>query len=147
MEKLNDGVFTIDGVLTPKETEQVKNRAIAKGWNDSSPSGGGHGRTGKEDPRTNSFSVYHDPKLAEELGKKVLGHLPEDLSFLGENVYFNQDKGKEWRPAFIYDKMRIYKYEPGEEFPEHIDYKVKWETVTDDGKKVTISRSLPYLSI
>ena len=122
----NQQIYTISDVLSKNECQSIIDKANAKGWNDSSPSGGGHGRTGREDPRTNSFCVFNDEDLAFKLWNKVKNTLPEDLSFLGSNIYFNsQEKGKEWKPSFIYEKMRIYKYQPGEVFPEHIDYKVK----------------------
>ena len=126
-------IYTIDNILNNQECKKIIDKANKKGWNDSSPSGGGHGRTGREDPRTNSFAVYHDKDLADKIWDKVKETLPDDLSFLGENVYFNSiSKGKEWTPKFIYDKIRIYKYETGQVFPEHIDYKVKRNLLEKD---------------
>lgn len=119
-------IITIDDVLTRDACEKLIATCDGKGWNKSSPSGGGHGRTGREDPRTNSFCVIFDDELAKILWKKVKDYLESDLVFLGDNVYFNSvTKGAEWMPSFIYNKMRIYKYNPGDAFPEHIDYKVK----------------------
>jgi len=132
-----DSIFTLQNILTPEECLEVIKDATSHGWSESSPSGGGHGRTGREDPRTSQFSVIFKPDLAEKLWKKVLPHLPADLEYLGENVYFNQTtKGTEWKPHCVYDKMRIYKYQPGQNFPEHFDYKVKRSIVTKDSEVV-----------
>lgn len=130
-------LFTIDNVLSDIDCQNIIDRCNKKGWNDSSPSGGGHGRTGKEDARTNKFCVFHDDTIGSDLYDKIASYLPENLTCLGENIYFNEDKGKEWEPAYVYNKIRVYKYDPGEEFPEHIDYKVKKETYTEDGYKIT----------
>ena len=127
MNKLyNDSIITIDDILNKDKCEKIINFCEKKGWNKSSPSGGGHGRTGNEDARTNSFCVFNDQELSNNIWDKIYPHLKENLSYLGENIYFHGVmKGKEWKPKFIYDKIRVYKYNPKEVFPEHIDYKVK----------------------
>ena len=128
-----DEIYTLDDVLSKNECLQIIKKAQAKGWNNSSPSGGGHGRTGNEDPRTNKFCVFYDEVLANNLWKIIKPTIPDDLSFLGSNPYFNSiTKGTEWYPTFIYDKLRVYKYDVGDNFPEHLDYKVK-RTVFREG--------------
>jgi hypothetical protein len=131
----NDQIFTLDGVIKSIECGAIIAKADTKGWNTSSPSGGGHGRTGREDPRTNKFCVFYDSKLSNRLWDEVKNSLPPDLTFIKQNVYFNSvSKGAEWTPAFVYDKIRIYKYDVGDSFPEHIDYKVK-RTVFRNGRE------------
>lgn len=126
-------LFTIDDILSKEECEKLINIANIKGWNDSSPSGGGHGRTGNEDARDNKFCVFNDEKLSKDLMNRIEQYLPENLEFLGKNVYFNSvTNGKEWKPKFVYDKIRIYKYHEGTSFPEHLDYKVKRNVVKND---------------
>lgn len=47
-----------------------------------------------------------------------------DLQHIPRNTYISSEtKGEEWTPIGVMEKMRIYKYEPGQEFPEHVDYK------------------------
>ena len=131
----NDQIFTVDDFISTEQCTAIIDKCNTKGWNKSSPSGGGHGRTGNEDPRTNMFCVFHDTEMSSDLWDKIKSHLPEDLSFIPQNVYFNSiTKGTEWKPSFVYDKMRVYKYEVGEVFPEHIDYKVK-RSVIKSGKE------------
>ena len=134
MEKLyDDSIITVDNILKKEECEKIIKFCENKGWNKSSLSGGGHGRTGNEDPRTNSFCVYHDDDLAYKIWNKVYPSLKKDLEHLGENIYFHSvTKGKEWKPTFVYDKIRVYKYNPKESFPEHIDYKVKRNMIIDN---------------
>ena len=126
-------LFTIGNLLSFHECQEIINRANQKGWNKSSPSGGGHGRIGNEDPRTNKFSIFHDELLSEKIWNNIELYIPKNIDFLGENVYFNtHTKGREWKPKFIYNKMRIYKYDIGDVFPEHIDYKVKRHIIKDE---------------
>ena len=128
-----DQIFTIDNIISSDTCSQLISDANNKGWNNSSPSGGGHGRTGNEDARTNKFCVLHDSKLSNDLWNNIKDFLPKDLSFLGNNAYFNSNsKGKEWYPSFVYDKLRLYKYDVGDVFPEHIDYKVKRNIIRDN---------------
>jgi len=54
----NDMIFTLDKVLNNNKCNNIIKRANLKGWNESSTSGGGHGRTEIEDPRTNKFCVF-----------------------------------------------------------------------------------------
>jgi len=128
-------ICTISNILTNENCLKLIKLCETKGWNKSSVSGGGHGRTGREDPRTNSFCVLIDDDLAIILWNKVKNYLEPNLTYLGPNVYFNgTTQGSEWKPSFIYNKMRIYKYNPGEAFPEHIDYKVK-RTIRKNGEE------------
>ena len=91
----NQQIYTIDDVLSKEECQEIINRANIKGWNESSPSGGGHGRTGREDPRTNSFCVFNDEILAFKIWNKIKATLPENLYFLGDNIYFNSQEKEE----------------------------------------------------
>ena len=105
-------------------------KSNSKGWNNSLPSGGGHIRT-EGRPRTNKYCVFHDNTISTKLynGNKNIAYWPY---FSGQNVFSSVTKGAEWTPKFVYDKIRIYKYDVGDSFPEHIDYKVK-RTVFRDG--------------
>ena len=130
-----ENIFTIKSVLTKDQCNYFIKESISKGWKNSSPSGGGHGRTGREDPRTNKFCILFENDISRILWSKIRPNLSENLEYLGNNVYFNSiTKGTEWKPISIYDKMRIYKYNEGDSFPEHLDYKVK-RTVYKNGKK------------
>ena len=57
------GIISVNNFLSQQQCSVIINSANKKGWNNSSPSGGGHGRTGNEDARTNSFCVLFDEKL------------------------------------------------------------------------------------
>lgn len=139
MEKLHNNIITIDNIISKAKCNEIISFCEQKGWNKSSPSGGGHGRTGNEDARTNSFCVYNDISLANEIWQTVsdMKVLDDTLENFGKNIYFNSiTKGKEWKPKFVYDKIRVYKYNPKDVFPEHIDYKVKRNIIKDDKEYV-----------
>jgi prolyl 4-hydroxylase len=133
-----DALFTVSNFLSPDQCLNVIKRCTEKGWKKSAPSGGG--RTGHEDARTNQFSIFNDSEFSQKLWDNVKQFVPSDLEFLGENVYFSsKDKGKEWKAVGVNDHLRCYKYDPGEAFPEHIDYKMKrvvWR-MNPDTKKPT----------
>ena len=67
----NNQIFTLDEILSNSKCEEIIKKADLKGWNDSSPSGGGHGRTGNEDARDNKFCVYYDEELSNKLMLKI----------------------------------------------------------------------------
>lgn len=126
-------VFTIDNILSYHQTVCLINQASKKGFHHSSISGGGHGRTGNEDPRTNKFCVMDMPDLASELYQKIRPHIEHDLSYICNyymDPYFHSiTRGHEWVPHCVCERMRIYKYDEGDTFPEHIDYKMKRKVV------------------
>lgn len=142
-------IFTVDEFLTTTECQELIDAAEAKGFNDSSPSGGGHGRTGREDARTSQFCVTDDEKLAEKLWQKIKDSLPPDVSHVSTTAYINSVKiAKEWKPIAVNPHIRIYKYEVGQVFPEHIDYKMH-RRVFRDGKQyrqLTFMTMLIYLN-
>jgi len=142
-----DNIFTVDHFLTPTECKLLIGKGEKRGWQKSSVSGGGHGRTGNEDPVTNSFSVLQETEFADVLWDRIQKFLPENLAYMGKNIYFNSvTQGAEWKPHSIFNKLRLYKYNSGEVFPEHIDYKVKKDIINEDGSR-TILQSFNTLII
>ena len=67
----NDQIFTVDDFISTEQCTAIIDKCNTKGWNKSSPSGGGHGRTGNEDPRTNMFCVFHDTEMSSDLWDKI----------------------------------------------------------------------------
>jgi hypothetical protein len=134
---LGDKLFTIKKGLTPDECNILIAKANGKGWKKSPPTGGGHGRNDKEIPRTSSLCVLYDTELAKKLGDIIKPHLPPNLTYLNhkDNPYLHGEyQGAEWSPAFVYDKMRLYQYFPGDSFPEHHDYKIRRRIITEDNE-------------
>jgi prolyl 4-hydroxylase len=145
-----DKLITVDNVLSPAKCKELIAMGNKKGWSASPPTGGGHGHNDKELPRTSSFCVLYDDELANELWKKLRPLIPDDLTYLDDdNVYLNsKTKGAEWVPSYIYNKMRFYKYEPGQSFPEHHDYKVRRRIVTENDEFIeqSFTTVLVYLN-
>jgi hypothetical protein len=129
-------LVTLDNLLTHDECRALIHRADQRGWSTSPPGGGGNGRTGREDARTNDFAVLSDPELARLLWTRVAAFVPSDLSHIPFNTYLNSStRGTEWTPVGVVDKMRFYKYPVGTAFPEHVDYKSGRDIVRQvDGK-------------
>jgi hypothetical protein len=142
-------IFTIDDFLSEEDSVILVKRAETKGFNNSSPSGGGHGRTGREDPRTSQFCVIDDLNYANNLWNKIYGYLPPDVSHVSTTGYISNDQiATEWKPVGINPHLRIYKYDVGQVFPEHVDYKM-CRKVFRDGKEfrqMTFMTLLVYLN-
>lgn len=126
-------IFTLDGLMTEKECDTLISRAEGRGFKDSAPSGGGHGRTGREDARTSQFTILDDDDTANILWEKVKSHLPPDVSHLSTSAYITEQT-QHAQPIAVNPHLRIYKYACGQAFPEHIDYKMR-RVVWRDGKK------------
>ena len=88
----DEKIFTLSNFFAGEECDGLVKIAEAHGFKDSAPSGGGHGRTGKEDPRTSQFCVLNDEGYAHMLWEKVKEFLPPDLSHLSTSAYINNDK-------------------------------------------------------
>jgi hypothetical protein len=85
-------------------------------------SGGGHGRTHREDARTNEYTVITDQSLADKLFKRVSPLLHQNLEWMEDNAYFTKGiGGREWSIVGCVDRLRFYKYKKDEEYPEHMD--------------------------
>jgi len=128
MEKkqlLDNKIFTIDHFLTNDQCKFWIDRGEEKRFNPSPISGGGHGRTGREDPRTSQFVVFVDQEKADDMWSEVIKFLPANLTHLTKTADITSDENaKLWSPVGINPRMRLYKYEKGQAFPEHIDYKM-----------------------
>lgn len=142
-------IFTLDNIVSRADCEGLVMRAENAGFNKSSLSGGGHGRTGREDARTSQFRVINDAGIASNLWMKIKSSLPPDVSHLSTSGYVsNADVAKEWNPVMVNDRIRVYKYEVGEVFPEHIDYKMCRKVYRDNKQyqQMTFMTLLVYLN-
>jgi len=119
-------IFTISNGISAKDCQALISRAEKSKFNKSSPSGGGHGRTGREDARTSQFIVYpNESQMANTLYNTMKNILPKDLTHLSKSGYITStETAKKWYHVGINPYFRIYKYNVGQVFPEHIDYKM-----------------------
>lgn len=142
-------IFTVENFLTKKECQDIIDTAEKKGFNESSLSGGGHGRTGREDARTSQVCVYDDEKMANIMWLKIQNHLPPDVSHVSNTGYLSNDRiAKEWNPVGVNPHIRIYKYKVGQVFPEHIDYKMYRKIMKNkkEYRQLTFMTLLIYLN-
>jgi prolyl 4-hydroxylase len=151
--RLIDGerISVIEGFLSATECDTLIERAEQYGFKPSplsgeSPdhvcllhsfhAGGGHGRTHREDARNNHYTVITDSSLADQLFKRVAPHLPQTLDWMSDNAYLSKGNGgREWSIAGCVDRLRFYKYERDEEYPEHMDGSYSRTITTVNGSK------------
>jgi len=129
-------ISVVPRFLRPDECRKLIELAEHKGFQRSMPSGGGHGRTGREDARNNSYVVVTDAALAERLFNRVRAFVPKDLTWLESSPYFGAQGGAEWTVCGVVDRLRFYKYEKGEEYPEHFDGSYKRDITLDNGDQL-----------
>jgi len=120
-------------LFTAKECAQLIALASKRGFTKSSVSGGGHGRTGREDAVTNSYAVINNEALAARIWSQVKRVIPIGVSHLEKNPHFAPNQG--WTPHCVHPCMRFYRYNKGESFAEHIDYKQQRVDVLKDGSR------------
>ena len=110
-------------------------------------SGGGHGRTHREDPRNNEYTVITDAHMADRLFRRVAPLLPKTLEWMPENAYFTKDiGGREWTIAGCVDRLRFYKYSKDEEYPEHMDGSYS-RTIVDHREPKTTRKQHSFLTL
>jgi len=107
--------------LQSEECEQLIECSEKNGYVNSVPTGGGHGRTGREEPRKNKFTVIEDKSYADALFNKIKQFLPPTLEWISSSPYFGEKGGSEWIPIGCVERLRFYKYEKGDIYPEHMD--------------------------
>ncbi|CAF1104933.1 unnamed protein product [Adineta ricciae] len=122
--QLIDGerISVVPNFLSVSQCEELIQRAESSGFKTSPPSGGGHGRTHREDARNNEYTVVTDQDIANQLYRRIFPLLPQTLEWMPDNAYFTKGiGGREWTIAGCVDRLRFYKYQKSEEYPEHMD--------------------------
>jgi len=148
LEVLEGGkVFQGTNFLSPTDCDSLVDLAEEFGFKKSPVTGGGHGRTGREDARTNSYTVIEDQQLADELWNRVKGVVPQDLCFLLTSPYFTERGGTEWRPVGVVERLRFYRYEKGECYPEHMDGSYRRAVATKRQQHVAYSQQQSFLTL
>lgn len=126
-------LVTLDNILNDDDISKLLEKANSKGWKDSAPSGGGHGRTGNELPRTSKFCVLdNESELAQKIFDTIKDYLPKTADGISKDI-----SGSGWNLSFIMDRLKLYKYNVGNSFPEHFDYKMKRSIVKYNGDRLS----------
>lgn len=75
--------------------------------------------------------------------------MPPDVTHLDQCVYINSDEiARNWKPVGVNPHIRIYKYDPKQRIPKHMDYRMR-RTVWRGGKQyrqMTFTTLLIYLN-
>lgn len=98
--------FIVDGVLSPAECRQLIARIEAEGPT-LAPVTTARGPVTRTDIRNNTRVMFDDPDLAEDLFERVAHYCPRTM------------KGRTICGAN--ERLRCYKYEPGQRFAPHYD--------------------------
>jgi hypothetical protein len=147
-EYIGKKLYTIEGVLSTEKCVDIITNCNDKGWKASAPSGSGHGNIVKEQPRTSQLSEFSDTNLLDALWTQVIKYLPKDLSYINWDANFGHKGGSEWKPLCMYPIFRVYRYQPGDKFPEHHDYRVarRYETEDEIVMEMSFTSYLVYLN-
>ena len=75
--------------------------------------------------------------ITDLLWTKIKDTVPADLSFVESSPYFGSAGGSEWKACGIVERLRFYKYDIGQQYPEHMDGAYKRTVVTESGETYT----------
>ncbi|MDP2273766.1 MAG: 2OG-Fe(II) oxygenase [Archangium sp.] len=103
----NPLVVTVENVLTPQECTELIARIEAAGPTEAPITTHG-GFVMRPDIRNNTRVMFDDPGLAATLFERVRAHVPERLEGA-------------WRLCGANERLRCYRYEPGQYFAPHFD--------------------------
>ena len=109
---LPEGVFVIDGLLTPAECRHWIETAEAAGFR-IAPISTGSGPEVVSVLRNNGRVMFDDRVLAEDLWCRLAPHVPESLP--------TTRRGHWWQALGLNERFRSYRYEPGQYFCWHQD--------------------------
>ena len=104
---VGDEIFVIHDLLSPEECEQQVHRCESAGFEDA-PVTTDKGALLLKDIRNNSRSMFDDASVTAELFIRSRPFLPERLHAF-------------WDVAGLNERLRYYRYDPGEKFSPHYD--------------------------
>jgi predicted 2-oxoglutarate/Fe(II)-dependent dioxygenase YbiX len=102
----SDNLFTIPSVLTPEECAERIRKTEAIGFTDA-PITTGRGFVMRPETRNNTRVMQDDTESAEWLWERIARHVAPTLG--------------PWRAAGLNERLRYYRYEPGQYFKWHGD--------------------------
>ncbi len=117
---LTPGIFTIPHFLSEEECDFLIDFSEQRGYEEAAISMGSKQVIQKE-IRNNQRILYDDPKMAEGLWSRLKSYMPDTY---GDMVPFG-----------LNERLRFYKYSPGQEFKAHQDgrfirNKLEWSLFT-----------------
>ena len=118
-------IHAVKGILNEKECQSLIMDAEKQGFQNSPPSGGGHGQTPRTGARTSQFCVKDNAQIANMLWERVKEFVPDNLRYIKPVPYMNSvTKGDEFKPIGVNEHLRFYKYDPGQYILKHDDYRM-----------------------
>jgi predicted 2-oxoglutarate/Fe(II)-dependent dioxygenase YbiX len=125
LETVDEGIYTISGVMTAKECQELIERAEAIGFSAASVKTSS-GQRMMTNIRNNDRVNLHDVELANTMWQRVSRLLPVLDSC---------------KPVSVDPNLRFYRYDPGQQFKRHKD-----GSVTNDLGEVSKLSYLIYLN-
>jgi prolyl 4-hydroxylase len=104
--QITDEIFTVSGLLTPAECEEYIDLGEAQGFAPA-PINGAFGPTHRPDVRNNERVMLDAPDFAAKLCDQAWPWIPKQVGF--------------WRAVGVNERLRLYRYDPGQQFEWHID--------------------------
>jgi 2OG-Fe(II) oxygenase superfamily len=100
-------VGTIDEFLSFAECDEYIQFAESKGFEEA-PVSTARGMVIMKDIRNNERAMVDDVDRAQALYRRLSGHLPPRFN-------------KKWQPAGLNERLRLYRYDVGQQFDWHLD--------------------------
>jgi hypothetical protein len=104
--RIADGIYTIPSLLTPEECQDYIDLTEGIGY-ENAPISAGRAFVMRPDIRNNGRVMFDDVARAESLWQRLRPRVPEIL----------QDR----QVVGLNERLRFYRYDPGERFAPHID--------------------------
>ena len=113
----NNLLFVLEKCLKDNEIKMFLNKANSIGWNKSKICG--------------HFCIFEDKLLLHEIWNRIKDHLTLIIPINNNNNMFNTN----WKLIGLCEKIRLFKYEPGEYINEHSDKIIKRNILNTNGVK------------
>jgi len=105
--------YLVPGLLTREECAGWRAEGERRGLEEGAPITTGRGFEKRPDIRNNARAMWDDPDAAASLWAKLSPHLPE--------TFHTIRLPDEWRSVGLNERLRLYRYRPGQAFRWHAD--------------------------
>lgn len=126
VDRIDEDIFTIDGLFSPEECAALIRRGEQIGYEAATVRTAG-GPKMMTNVRNNDRAIFRDVGFADDLWARVAPYVPPVLDGA--------------RATGLYPEFRFYRYDPGQRFKRHVDGAV--ETPAGERSKLTL---LVYLN-
>lgn len=119
-------IWTVEDFFTPEECRAVIARGEALGF-DEAPITTARGMVMNKETRNNERAMFDDAPFAAELFERVRPHVPAEL-----RERHTPPEVPAWEACGLNERLRIYRYHPGQRFRPHFDGSFVRETDVEE---------------